>query len=139
VNWSSRRKKLTPLQVQVVQYCAEQKCHPMDAVKAGKVSESSVDKWRVAEVQKWVQEYRAAFPTAQETAERVKAELAAMANQSLRVMRDNLTQGEGDATAFRTAKYIIDGIIADAQTQQVAEDRPHNDEAELAAVLRLVK
>lgn len=139
MNWSSRKKKLTPLQVQVVEYCAAKECHPTKAVEAKKCSQSSLDKWRVSEVNKWVQEYRAAFPTKQETAERVKAQLAELADRSLRVMRDTLTNGEGDATAFRTAKYIIDGIVAEAETEGVEEEREDAEVEELANVLRLVK
>lgn len=139
MNWSSRKRKLTPLQVQVVVYCAEKACHPMQAVDARVVSESSIDKWRVTEVQKWVLEYREAHPTAQETAERVKAQLAAMAAHSIKVVQDTLTSGAGNATAFKAAQYVLDGILADAATAPVSDARESAEVEELDRFLKLVQ
>ena len=75
--------------------------------------------------------------------EEIRAALKAMVGPALRVMSDTLISGEGDAVAVRSAKWIIEGALAQlAATREAAAASSAEDSAavdELAAVLSLIQ
>ena len=135
-------KDLTPLQQALVRYMHENDCSPHDAVAAGVCSSASVEKWRIGHIHTWLQEYRASLPPdAQELARQATHSLNAMLGNALRVVADTLATGEGNATAVKTAQWVLEGIKAQAAA---APDPSYRtgfepvEAAELAAVLKLV-
>jgi hypothetical protein len=120
----------------------ENNASPWDAVAAGMCSRSSVEKWTVKKLNAWLATYRRQLPpTTQELAELARGQLRAMLGDSLGVIHNTLVTGEGDATAVKTARWIIDGIIAEAKAIPDAQPQDGFETsgvAELAAVLQLV-
>ena len=114
--------ELTNKQQQLVKWLAE---HPdssiNDAVAAGVCAYCTADRIKRAHLRAWVAAYRL-MP-------------------AVRVLADTLIAGEGNATAVKTAQYILDGIRAQAAAAPAPKYRQGFepvDEAELAAVLQLV-
>jgi hypothetical protein len=120
----------------------ENNASPWDAVAAGMCSRSSVEKWTVKKLNAWLATYRRQLPpTPQELAELARGQLRSMLGDSLGVIHNTLVTGEGDATAVKTARWIIDGIIAEAKAIPDAQPQDGFETsgvAELAAVLQLV-
>jgi hypothetical protein len=120
----------------------ENNASPWDAVAAGMCSRSSVEKWTVKKLNAWLATYRRQLPpTPQELAELARGQLRSMLGDSLGVIHNTLITGEGDATAVKTARWIIDGIIAEAKAIPDAQPQDGFETsgvAELAAVLQLV-
>lgn len=133
---------LSAVQKRVVKYMHENNASPWDAVAAGMCSRSSVEKWTVKKLNAWLATYRRQLPpTPQELAELARGQLRAMLGDSLGVIHNTLVTGEGDATAVKTARWIIDGIIAEAKAIPDAQPQDGFETsgvAELAAVLQLV-
>ena len=133
---------LSSVQKRVVKYMHENNASPWDAVAAGMCSRSSVEKWTVKKLNAWLATYRRQLPpTTQELAELARGQLRAMLGDSLGVIHNTLVTGEGDATAVKTARWIIDGIIAEAKAIPDAQPQDGFETsgvAELAAVLQLV-
>lgn len=133
---------LSAVQKRVVKYMHENNASPWDAVAAGMCSRSSVEKWTVKKLNAWLATYRRQLPpTTQELAELARGQLRAMLGDSLGVIHNTLVTGEGDATAVKTARWIIDGIIAEAKAIPDAQPQDGFETsgvAELAAVLQLV-
>jgi len=136
---------LTPLQQRVVKFMVDQNKTSADAVEAGLVSQASVDGWRASTITAWCDDYRASRPlTKEELAERARDGINSLLDSSLRVVRDTLVNGEGQNTAVRTAQWVLEGIIAQAEKQKVATPAPgmepqQSPEEELQSVLRLVR
>lgn len=133
---------LSAVQKRVVKYMHENNASPWDAVAAGMCSRSSVEKWTVKKLNAWLATYRRQLPpTTQELAELARGQLRSMLGDSLGVIHNTLVTGEGDATAVKTARWIIDGIIAEAKAIPDAQPQDGFETsgvAELAAVLQLV-
>lgn len=134
--------ELSAVQKRVVKYMHENNASPWDAVAAGMCSRSSVEKWTVKKLNAWLATYRRQLPpTPQELAELARGQLRSMLGDSLGVIHNTLVTGEGDATAVKTARWIIDGIIAEAKAIPDAQPQDGFETsgvAELAAVLQLV-
>lgn len=138
----ARWADLSAVQKRVVKYMHENNASPWDAVAAGMCSRSSVEKWTVKKLNAWLATYRRQLPpTPQELAELARGQLRSMLGDSLGVIHNTLVTGEGDATAVKTARWIIDGIIAEAKAIPDAQPQDGFETsgvAELAAVLQLV-
>ena len=135
---------LTPLQQRVVKFMVDNGKSQWDAVNEGLVSEASVALWRKENIMAWCDSYRATIPpTPEELAARAREGLNALLNSSIRVVQDTLVNGEGNPTSLKAAQWVLDGIFAQAAPPKKVEPargmEPQNAEAELAAVLQLVK
>jgi len=136
-------EKLTRKQQKLVKWLAE---HPdavvSDAVAAGVCSFSTADRIKRKHLAAWVGAYRATLPkTAAQLAEQATEHLNGLLMPAVRVLADTLVSGEGNATAVKTAQYILDGIKAQAAAAPAPKYRngfEPVEEAELAAVLQLV-
>jgi len=136
-------EKLTRKQQHLVKWLAE---HPdavvSDAVAAGVCSFSTADRIKRKHLAAWVGAYRATLPkTAAQLAEQATEHLNGLLMPAVRVLADTLVSGEGNATAVKTAQYILDGIRAQAAAAPAPKYRngfEPVEEAELAAVLQLV-
>jgi hypothetical protein len=132
---------LTPLQQKLVLWMHQNGGSPWDAVRAGVCSKASVELWRVTNIEGWVKGYIDSLPpTPLDLSNHVQAQLNGLMNQSVRVIRDTLVAGEGNATAVKTAQWVLDKIQSHAaeRGETVGAD-VQEAEAELAAVLRLVQ
>lgn len=135
--------KLTSKQQLLVKWLAE---HPdssiTDAVAAGVCSFCTADRIKRAHLRAWVAAYRSKMPkTPQQLAEQATEHLNSLLMPAVRVLADTLIAGEGNATAVKTAQYILDGIRAQAAAAPAPKYRngfEPVEEAELAAVLQLV-
>ena len=133
--------ELTEIQKRVVVWCHDNGRSPWDAAGAGMVSRQTVSRWTIPRFNRWLTLYRDTLPARDE--EEIRAALKAMVGPALRVMSDTLISGEGDAVAVRSAKWIIEGALAqlaatrDAAAASSAEDSAAVDE--LAAVLSLIQ
>ena len=140
---STAYSDLTSKQQKLVKWLAE---HPdavvSDAVAAGVCCQSTTDRIKRAHLRAWVSAYQAAMPkTAQQLAEAATEHLNSLLLPAVRVLSDTLLSGEGNATAVKTAQYILDGIRAQAAAAPAPKYRQGFEpveEAELAAVLQLV-
>jgi len=132
---------LTPLQQKVVLWMYQHKGSPWDAVRAGVCSKASIELWRVANVTGWVKTYEDNLPPSPlDLSNAVQAQLNGLMNHSVRVIRDTLVAGEGNATAVKTAQWVIDKIQSHAaETGQAEPAGIEEAQAELAAVLQLVQ
>jgi hypothetical protein len=100
-----------------------------------------VELWRVTNIEGWVKGYIDSLPpTPLDLSNHVQAQLNGLMNHSVRVIRDTLVAGEGNATAVKTAQWVLDKIQSHAaeRGETVGAD-VQEAEAELAAVLRLVQ
>ena len=136
---------LTVLQVRTVKYCHQHDCSPIEAARAGICSVASVRKWGVKKVERWLAAYRDQLPPPpEELAESTRVQLNEMLGASLAVVRNTLITGEGDATAVKTARWIIEGILAEAAPvttpdRQKGFQNSGGASSELAAAIRLIK
>lgn len=116
---------------------------PWDAVRAGICSKASIELWRISNCQAWLKNYRDSLPPSPETlALTARNGINALLPNALRVVSDTLVNGQGDATAVKTAKWVVDGVIAQAAAIEAAMPRhgmeAQDPEAELKAVLSIV-
>lgn len=134
--------ELSAVQKRVVQYMHDHDASPWDAVAAGMCSRSSVEKWTVKKLHSWLATYRRQLPpTPQELADLARGQLRSMLGDSLGLIHNTLVTGEGDATAVKTARWIVEGIMAEANAIPAAKTQDGFESdgvAELAAVLQLV-
>ena len=132
---------LTELQRRVVVWCHDTGRSPWDAAREGIVRKSTVQGWTIPRFRRWLDLYRATLPKTEE--ERLRRELRSLVNPALRVLADTLNSGEGDATAVRAARWIVEGALAQLATEREAVERGTSqadaDAAELANVLELLR
>jgi len=133
--------ELTEIQKRVVVWCHDHGRSPWDAASAGMVSRQTVSRWTIPRFTRWLTLYRDTLPARDE--EEIREALKGMVGPALRVISDTLVSGEGDATAVRSAKWIIEGALAQlAATRQAKEAAAAESDAavdELAAVLSLIQ
>jgi hypothetical protein len=134
---------LTPTQKSMVKWMHCNDGSPWDAVRAGICSKASVELWRVTNCQAWLKNYRDALPpTPTELADQARNGINGLLGNALRVVSDTLINGQGDATAVKTAKWVVDGVLAQAAAIEAVQPRPgmepQDPEAELKAVLSIV-
>ncbi len=133
--------ELTAIQKRVVVWCHDNGRSPWDAAGAGMVSRQTVSRWTIPRFNRWLTLYRDTLPARDE--EEIRAALKAMVGPALRVMSDTLISGEGDAVAVRSAKWIIEGALAQlAATREAAAASSAEDSTavdELAAVLSRIQ
>ena len=133
--------KLTELQQRVVVYMHENECSPHDAVSAGVVSAGTVALWRVGNLATWLQAYRTELPPSPlDLSNHIQASLDELLSYAIRVIRNTLVTGKGDATGVKTAQWVLDRIQQRAIEvgDTVSEDHKAA-EAELSRVLQLVQ
>ena len=80
-------------------------------------------------------------PEAQKTPEPLEAQLESLATSAVRVVRDVLHAGEGNATALKAAQWVLTTVIeAQKEARQVTPGVTEDvAQRELEAVLRLVR
>lgn len=134
-------EELSKTQKKLVLWMHEHGGSPWDAVRAGVCSKASIDLWRVSNIDAWVKAYKDNLPPSPlDLSNHVQAQINGLMTQSVRVIRDTLVAGHGNATAVKTAQWVLDKIQAHAA--ESGGDVPagvEEAEAELAAVLRLVQ
>lgn len=134
---------LTPTQKSMVKWMHCNDGSPWDAVRAGICSKASIELWRISNCQAWLKNYRDSLPPSPEDlALTARNGINALLPNALRVVSDTLVNGQGDATAVKTAKWVVDGVIAQAAAIEAAMPRhgmeAQDPEAELKAVLSIV-
>lgn len=143
-SWSG----LTDNQKRVIKWMVENDKDHKQAIAEKMVAANTVYAvWTLPRMEKWKGFYRdhvaaSAPPLSDE--EQLERDIDALSRLAVRVMRDTLQAGEGNATAVRAAQWVLDGVKAaraqrNAPAQQVPNSAPDSAERELAAVLRLIK
>jgi len=134
---------LSDNQQRVIRWMVENDKDHKDAIKEKVVSHNTVFAlWGVERIEKW-KGFLHAHNLANMTAdEKFEQDLLSLKGMAVRVMRDTLQAGEGNATAVRAAQWVLDGVLA-ARAAKTAPNAPtfaaDSAQQELAAVLRLVR
>jgi hypothetical protein len=133
--------KLTNIQLKVVKWCVSNGKPPIEAVKAGLCSQSSLyQKWKIDTVNEWIEDYIVENPPPMTEAE-VQQALLALIPPSLATIQNAATTGRGDRVGVDTAKWILSEAFRapmKAVTPQPDDVPGFSAQAELAKVLKLV-
>jgi hypothetical protein len=131
-------RRLPDLQREVVVWLCEShnENRPLEAVKAGIVSEVVLRGWGLANVRRWCSEYIATLPIVLMEKEEVQTRLKMIVPASLDALERIVTTGRGEKTCLSAIQFIIKEAYATQSSPQIEALSP--EEQELDNVLDVV-
>lgn len=136
-------KDLTGNQKQAIAWMVDNDKDHCDLIRETKVANNTVYAvWTVARIAKWKEFYRQHLLEQEPQEDRLDTQIKSLGDEAIRVIRDTLVTGEGNATAVRAAQWVLEAIFEDRAARKPEAPpavQPATAERELATVLQMVR